>query len=283
MIRKTFKKHEVQTEFEENGFVVIKSALPSEKIDELSEFYYSNEDTFSNRNFDYPIDTSFEATNDQTRKEVAERIDRYLQPFIENYLDGYKSIGYNTYSVKHPKAILYKYHPHSFLIDIEKYRSVVCWLAMHDVDEHNGALRMVKNGYHGLELIEAKAHFGPSDSDFQEQTQKIPLQKGDLVVFDNMLKHGSSSNSSNKPRLGIVEILIPAEADLLHYEMKHTESNSFVDIYEFPNLIKYLYDQPRIRQEIKNLTPIKTIPYPKQVENTPQPSLFAKIKHFLLG
>jgi ectoine hydroxylase-related dioxygenase (phytanoyl-CoA dioxygenase family) len=282
MIRKTFKKHEVQTEFEENGFVVFKNAIPDEKIKELRAFYHKDQATLSNPRLGIPIDTSFSTEKSEVKQMVASKIDSQLLDFVSEHLDDYKTANQNVFIVKHSKSDIFKYHYHPILVDIDRFRAVSIWFPLQDVDEHNGTLCLGKNKYHGLELTDLQMCTNMSDTDFKKETVAMNLKKGDLVVFDNMLKHGSYSNLSDNSRFAIVAVYIPNEADFYHYQSRHTENGSFVDVYESSYLAENLYNVEGIQNEIKNLTPIRTIPYPKQhiAKSIPNRSVFSKIKGF---
>jgi ectoine hydroxylase-related dioxygenase (phytanoyl-CoA dioxygenase family) len=84
------------------------------------------------------------------------------------------------------------------------------WLALNDVDEHAGALQFIV-GSHQWPISPAVDFWSPLvnlDKPFKQkyhtQLQKIHLKKGDAVLFDSRLWHGSTKNISGNDRYAYV-------------------------------------------------------------------------------
>ena len=87
--------------------------------------------------------------------------------------------------IKHTHSGTVRCHRHPLLVDIEKYSVVVFWIALQDVDATNGALTVIPNTFYDLNML--KSGSLPSH-EFDQQAQIIPVKKGDILAFNNLLK-----------------------------------------------------------------------------------------------
>lgn len=82
------------------------------------------------------------------------------------------------------------------------------WLALNDVDEHAGPLHCIPASHH-WPLRPAVDFWSPECRDkqleeYQHPLQKIVLRKGDAVLFDSRLWHGSPPSISGQDRYAYV-------------------------------------------------------------------------------
>lgn len=101
---------------------------------------------------------------------------------------------YNTRSVPFHQDICYSPH--------QPYQ-VSAWLALDDVDEQSGPLA-VREGSHQKKLKPAVDFWSPSYTPSEGFYTKIPVQRGDLILFDSCLWHGSAAAEKKMDRYAFV-------------------------------------------------------------------------------
>jgi hypothetical protein len=81
----------------------------------------------------------------------------------------------------------------------------------------------------------------------------LPMQKGDLLVYDHRVVHASPVNKSGKTRLAMGIAAVPKEAQILHY--RFNENLGLVEKYEIDEqfYIKYTYGKNEIPDVAKLL------------------------------
>jgi len=109
--------------------------------------------------------------------------------------------------------------PHWNLVPNE---AVTAWLALTDVHEANGCVRVVPGSHRGgsrasqaeadpNSLLSAGLQFAVSETEAAEAAPML-LEAGQFSVHHGMIVHGSGANATNAPRLGIAFVYIPAHA-----------------------------------------------------------------------
>lgn len=77
------------------------------------------------------------------------------------------------------------------------------WLALDDVDEQSGPL-VVRKGSHKGPLQPAVDFWSPCYVPSDASSTKVPVKKGDLILFDSRLWHGSLPSSKKTDRYAFV-------------------------------------------------------------------------------
>ncbi|WP_448249261.1 phytanoyl-CoA dioxygenase family protein [Thalassotalea agariperforans] len=91
---------------------------------------------------------------------------------------------------------------------IPNHKLVTFWFPLHDVNENNGAMQVISRTEFGNKLFDAfdydyknTGYFGLSPDDLSHHNlQPIPLNRGDLLVFDHLVPHGACQNISDDVR-----------------------------------------------------------------------------------
>jgi ectoine hydroxylase-related dioxygenase (phytanoyl-CoA dioxygenase family) len=105
------------------------------------------------------------------------------------------------------------------VVDEARYRAVCVWVPLVDVDERNGALRVLPGSQHvptgprSVPRSPADADDAMADLDFAD-LEPVPMRAGEAVVFDLALVHGSDVNRSSAPRPAVGVAYVPTEATL---------------------------------------------------------------------
>jgi hypothetical protein len=83
--------------------------------------------------------------------------------------------------------------------DSDRSNILTCWIAMVDVGEENGCLRVVPRRHHELDLLAWP--LAPATVAELEQTSiPVPVAKGDVILMDKRTPHASLPNRSSQVR-----------------------------------------------------------------------------------
>jgi len=253
-MRRIFFDDNLEKEISVKGFVVIDKLLDSSACDKLiSDFkiHKVNDDrafTISNWN----NDIEYRSNTFQAIKEVV--LPRII-PFLDAF---YPVMGVYTVKSSGKKSDMLLHQDWS-LVDESKYRSVSVWVALCDMDSHNGNLQLGERshlycGYpRGMNIPVPFEHIR---FDYYKYLTDVPLKKGDAIIFDHRVIHASPENLSTDLRLAAVLALIPEEAELIHY-YKYPDDNSHLEVLLMDRDKFHLIDFFDMPQKPKHLSVIK--------------------------
>lgn len=218
-MRKMFNNVNVQSEFDQNGYVI----LPLLNANEVSVLlnYYLNQD------FDNKIEAGFHISldnqNEELVKEVGLKIKSILGPKTSEFLDDCK-IFTASYVIKEPglQNIVPPHQDWTF-VDETEFSSATVWTALTDVDEQNGALGVIR-GSHRIFNHKRSSPSPQSKSPLSDHVftlfpfiDVVEMKAGDCLIFDNRLIHASPPNLSNQTRIAVGVGITQKEAQLKHF------------------------------------------------------------------
>lgn len=215
-VPRTFADEVRQQAFERDGFVVVELLDP----DEVREVQALVDGLFRGGS------EGFHATNmlpnPEYRREVWDVLRPVLEPRAGALLAGYEACT-AALMIKFPGEDS-GFIPHQdwSLVDEARYRSVNIWIPLVDVDERNGALRVLPGSHKVLGAVRCSpappvSHQPPGWHVPMEDLQPLVMRAGQAVVFDHALLHGSDPNRSAAVRPAVTIAMKPADADLLHW------------------------------------------------------------------
>ena len=228
-MRNTFINKEHQLEFEENGYILVKSFLDKTAIQDLSEFY---------ENIKEKDVKGFHATmhslDFKLRKEVTQKIYSFFCKQAGSILDNYRALVGN-YTVKEPgRASFFDFHLDWNMLDERKARSITIWVPLVDTSKVNGNLWILEKSH----KLNDTYRCGPGLNLFSKNKNEfftnkfskieIPMQAGDAIIYDHKLFHASPPNLSNQKRVAINMAMLPLEIKSVHYFYE----NDKINIYE---------------------------------------------------
>ncbi len=192
-----FSDPKLQTEFHENGFVIVPFISP-QQIKELFGVYKSC----------YPdgvegfFTTTF-ANNVEHRELVNQSIKNICIEQIENLFENYKIL-FSSFIVKAPgedsRLIM---HQDMTLVDENEYSGINIWCPMVDLNELNGAIEVLPKSHRFY-----KTYRGSSIPDIYDNVkdevvnlmQPCFLKAGEAIIFDQSIIHNSPPNLSDTER-----------------------------------------------------------------------------------
>lgn len=175
---------------------------------------------------DIDPDDPFVATCNDLPRETAAAVQRdvvaaarsgldRLVPHHEPFLAGFITKGRGGGPVELHQDLTYT--------DERRYRSVLLWAPLVDVDEGSGALRVIPGSHRwttgirpgGVDPQPTAAH----REALERRVVTVPLRAGQALLYDAALVHGSGPNVTDEARPAVAIATAPAGADLVHFHV----------------------------------------------------------------
>jgi Phytanoyl-CoA dioxygenase (PhyH) len=277
-----FKDKILQTELEQNGFVII-PFLNADEVKKLNEFYSEVHKGEEPPYFVEEIHMTTWCENENYKKTISENLNAQFENASEKYFQNYRRLN-NVFIVKKSgKDTTFKVHQDWSVVDETKYQSVNVWIPLHNVNETSGALWVLKGSHKLNRKIRGAGYLFPDYGNYTVELEKaaisVKLKAGEAIVFYHSVIHGSPPNLSNKNREAACFSVIPKNAPLCIYFQPKEGVN--LEVHEPSDDFMFRYKE--LRKESHMLPPsekaIKILPslINKKVELT-ELNAFLKIK-----
>jgi ectoine hydroxylase-related dioxygenase (phytanoyl-CoA dioxygenase family) len=215
--------------FELNGYVVL-NLLNSEEIKELSEAYKSED--FGNPEGFYS--TSF-SKDEVLKTKLTSLIEAKVEAKAQKILTPFTSLG-SCYLAKAPgEKSTMPWHQDWTVVDETQYDSMTIWIALQDVNEQNGAMKVIPGSHRFSDLLRSPLLGNPLseiESELEKDAQFVNLKAGQAIIFSQALMHASPPNLSNEKRLAVTYGFIPKTASLFFY---YKNEAGLIEKYQVPN------------------------------------------------
>ncbi len=160
-------------------------------------------------------DESFRAAHDAViRTSVAPRIPAIVEG---------AQILFTALQTKTPGSPAVLLHQHPPFTDQPFERSVLCWCALKDCAAEAGTLTVVPGSHHlyrYLRTVDQGDFFGDYRQALSEAYAiPVPLRKGEAILFENSLIHGSTPNISKTQRPVMFSVFTREGAGLVAYRL----------------------------------------------------------------
>lgn len=105
-------------------------------------------------------------------------------------------------------------------VDETKYNSLNFWIPLEDVDELRGCIHIVPGShrsaspFRGTPFVSMPKYL---EENIMQGAEALPMTKGEVLVYDSRLLHFSNPCSGKKPRIAVAGVIIPSEAQPIHY------------------------------------------------------------------
>ena len=173
---------------------------------------------------------SFLDKNLTYKREASDLLRRVFAPGIKRLLVNYQILNCNFY-VKPPGSGRFVIHQNWPALQDLSDTTVTVWCPLQDTDETNGTLQFVPASHKIVPDISGPAcgfYFDNFlDSLVEKYLQPIPVKAGDALIFDDSLIHWSEQNNSDKPRIAVQILCVPAEATPVFFYLDPTEPSRF--------------------------------------------------------
>lgn len=213
-MRRTFMDDDLQARFEDDGFVVL-SLLSKDELERLRTLYEAAVPDRPQSGFT-PVSYLIDIERGRALSRGA--IDIVGHKILTVLLDYRLAVA--AFLVKSPGGeSALSPHCDPSIVDEDRFRSVVAWMALSDVDEQNGCVWILPGTHRATPRYRGRDVFAIQEAISQAGGLKtrryIPLEAGQVLMFHHSLIHGSDDNRTEEPRIALQIYALPQESDAL--------------------------------------------------------------------
>ena len=143
-----------------------------------------------------------------------------VAPVLGELLPGYQPFMVAATTKGRRSTTPIKFHQDWTYTDERQHRPIFLWCPLIDVDEGNGALRVVPGSNRWTSAIRPSRRLEVTE-EHQEalgrRARTLPLKAGQAVVFDPATLHGSGPNPTDAERPAVTIAVAPTGAELVHF------------------------------------------------------------------
>lgn len=203
--------------------------------------------------------------NTEYKTAIRENLEQLLMPYFDKYFTNYRAIS-QQFIVKLPgNNTTFPVHQDWSIVNERDYFSLNIWIPLHDVDETNGAMWIVKGSHRLDQPVRGAGSLFPNYFPLLEEMKpymtSFPMKAGEALIFYHSTIHGSPQNLSNEPRLTVQVSLLPKEAPMeIYFQPPGSKS---IEVHHPEDNFNFYYTN--IREESVTKTP--TSSYTKIISN----------------
>lgn len=248
-------------EFNRDGVILRRDVLNSFQIQKLLDYFNQTSD----QDLEGYYSTNWLKDADKRENDFLE-IRNILSDNLKNDFYGYRLV-MATFMVKESTgdSSLIIHQDWAFT-DERKNNSINVWIPLIDINPINGPLSFLAGSHKINNFIRGKfvnQIFRNTEPLLQKIIGKTFYPKaGDALIFDVKTAHYSSANNSGKRRIAISLVMIPDEAELVHFIKKSKEDKWIYKVcVDHEYFFKYRMDE--LPESYTVLKRFKDIRYPK--------------------
>lgn len=157
----------------------------------------------------------------QKRKTLSDQAMSILACRIESHFENIQLLG-GAFISKAPgeKGVL-PLHQDWNLVDEKVARSYNMWIPLVDVNEENGAMRILVGSHTKQETYrgpQVPPVLYPISYEVDQHMVSLNMKQGEAVLYDHALWHSSPQNQTDQLRLAFVLGVVPKDVDLKYYQ-----------------------------------------------------------------
>lgn len=205
-----------QAAIDRDGVVVL-PFLNAEEVQELKDYYHAHTKDFGRK-----FHSTLMSEDMGYRLGVNEAISRVFEPALQRtFTDHYRNF-IGSYAVKEPgENSAWAVHQDWSFTDEQRYRTVVVWCPLVDVDLNNGCVGFLK-GSHNLKYTirgrqTVSEYADVSDAIREKYLDFYPMKAGEVAIFFGSTVHYSPDNIQGPTRVTATVMMVPKQAQMLHY------------------------------------------------------------------
>lgn len=217
--RPTLRDPQHQAQFDQRGYVVV-PLLDAEQVAQLQSGYERLESRLADGFY-----SSLWSQDAGYRAGVNALIAAALADSAARYLANYRLV-LGNFAVKQavPASVVPLHQDWSF-VDETRFASVTIWSPLIDTNHQVGCLAVVPGSHRFCDNLRPNGQGDAACSPYAPLAQEIvehhllelPLRAGEGVIYHSRLLHYSGPNRGAVPRVAVVGVGIPQEAQLRHY------------------------------------------------------------------
>lgn len=217
MPHSVFADAALQTEFERRGYIVIED-LDSAFLGLIEELYESKKAHQSSA----ALPISYNAGLVELRRPTLATAQRLVEILRPRLTATYRPLLADL-MVKSVGARSMEPHRHWSLTDESRYMALTCWTPLETASEKNGCMQLLPGSHRDRAFTGLRVY-----PDFVERLENVPVSRGQVLVMDNRMIHGSAGNTTDQPRRALATQCVPVGAPVYCCY----DNGPMVDVYE---------------------------------------------------
>lgn len=240
-----FQQPDLQRQLDQDGCVVVPFLEPDE-LKALREFYYGLHPDGMAPQMRDGIHMTIWCSDRPYKDAIREGLQRILGAASRRLYQDFRLVS-PVFIVKRKGAdTTFPIHQDWNVVDETQHRAFNMWIPLHDVDESNGALWIVKGSHKFPNHVRGPGYLFPRlyhlEGHIRPMMEPMAMKAGNALIFYHRVIHGSPPNQSETPRVVVAMSVLPKEVPLHIYFQKDEASqlecyhphDEF--IYEFDNV-----------------------------------------------
>jgi hypothetical protein len=249
---------DIRNSLDDLGFAVIENFLNRTEINQILSFYGKNK----------PVEelefyTTHWIKDEKYKFKIHNFLHAILDPITKKHFENSKSI--MSYFLIKNIGNQGRVTPHQdwTIVDESKHKAYTLWIPLHNITTKNGPFRVWPKSHKLFKNIRGSQIDMPyaSIGDYVEDhlLEDILCKAGDAIIFDHRLVHSSPPNISTENRIAVGHMLIPENANCLHYFQEKDL------VYEYSVPSNYLFSFSFGESIKANFELIKCFPYQLEI------------------
>lgn len=232
-----FKDIELQKRFDRDGYVTL-PFLNADQVAKLARLYSEVEpnpqEGFSSSIYNSDIDLKIQTSG---------KIASIFQETVDRNFENFRSLGCSFLCKTPGERSFMPVHQDWTVVDESKFGSVTIWVPLIDVNEQNGAMRILPGSHKFSDVLRSPTlpgAFSGLENDIYGRMKWVKVKAGEAVIFNQALLHASPANLGPVIRPIATFGLVPKEAEMLFY---HRLENGKVEKYGVDDDFFLTYNQ----------------------------------------
>ena len=236
MRRVVFHDATLSEQLEKDGFAVF-DLLSTEDIERLKRIFSENH---SETPEGFYATTHLE--DKSKRKELSDQAMEILEALIQSKFENCQLLGGAFISKAPGEKGTLPLHQDWNIVDEKVSRSYNLWIPLVDVNELNGAMRILPESHSKQETFRGPnvpPVLYPISKEVDQHMVSLTMKAGEAVLYDHALWHSSPMNQTNDLRLAFVLGVIPSGSELRYYQQVENE------VHEYESHENFFFDNDR--------------------------------------
>lgn len=176
------------------------------------------------------IDLPFISTSHSNNSELIGSVDQLIleavEPEIHKHIPNARLLFSNFLVKRSGENTASAPHQDTTFVDESKSYSYSIWIALEDVTETNGCMKVLEGSHLFPVFIRSNPlnhwRYRSLTEQMEKDMRSVPMKKGEALVFAHSLIHGSFPNLTPSDRVAAVIACYPPDTQLWHYETSKT-------------------------------------------------------------
>ncbi len=232
MIHGIFRDKQTEEKFQRDGYVVLDFMSAKQAQTIASKFYETHQQT--------PEGFYADAFNpdDKLKADIFKRADDIMAPRLNEVFYDYKKLGCTFLSKSPGDKGKVGVHQDWTIVDERQYYSATIWIPVVDVNEQNGALKVLPGSHLFFQAYRSNNipyGYRGHEEMIWENMITVPMKGGQAFILNHAVIHASGSNVTNAERLVIAYGVTHVNAALTFYHKQKEDPGNLVEQYAMPD------------------------------------------------